>query len=74
MPPPNRCRRLPVEYPFSDGLSEIEDTPFGTSYTVEGAMATPDGRAVQVRVVWFIDSGEALPRLVTAYPLKGAVR
>jgi len=55
-------------------VSEIEDTPFGTSYTVEGAMATPDGRAVQVRVVWFIDSGEALPRLVTAYPLKGAVR
>ena len=55
-------------------VSEIEDTPFGTSYTVEGAMATPDGCAVQVRVVWFIDSGEALPRLVTAYPLKGAVR
>jgi hypothetical protein len=24
-------------------VSEIEDTPFGTSYTVEGAMATPDG-------------------------------
>ena len=51
-----------------------EETPFGMSYTVEGALLAPDGRQPLVRVVWFIETGEAIPRLVTAYPLKGAKR
>ncbi|MEW6299747.1 MAG: DUF6883 domain-containing protein [Thermodesulfobacteriota bacterium] len=34
-------------------------------------MLYPSGRAPHVRVVWFIDAGEAIPRFVTAYPLKG---
>ena len=52
-------------------VAAIEATPFGTSYTVEGALVTPTGRAPTVRVVWFIDTGTRLPRLVTAYPLRG---
>lgn len=51
---------------------ETEDTPFGTSYTIDGALATPDGRAPRVRVVWFIETNETIPRLVTAYPSRGA--
>ncbi len=51
---------------------EIEDTPFGTSYTVEGTLTAPDGRTPRVRVVWFVERGETIPRLVTAYPAKGA--
>lgn len=50
----------------------MEDTPFGASYTVEGQLVAPDGRVPQVGVVWFIETGETIPRLVTAYPLKGA--
>ena len=53
---------------------ETEKTPFGTSYTVEGTLRAPDGRMPQIRVVWFIQNGETTPRLVTAYPLKGAAR
>ncbi len=53
-------------------VMETEDTPFGTSYTIEGALVTPNGRAPRVRVVWFIETGETTPRFVTAYPLKGA--
>ncbi len=49
----------------------VEDTPFGTSYVVEGSLTAPDGRSPQVRVVWFIETGESIPHLVTAYPLKG---
>jgi hypothetical protein len=52
-------------------VAEREDTPFGTSYTVEGRLLAPDGRAPQVQVVWFIETGESIPHLVTAYPLKG---
>ena len=51
-----------------------DEIPFGTGYTVEGALLAPDGRTLRVRVVWFIEIGEAVPRLVTAYPLKEAKR
>lgn len=53
---------------------ETEATSFGTSYTVEGGLQAPDGRTPQVRVIWFVETGETIPRLVTAYPLKGAKR
>lgn len=49
-----------------------ETTVFGTNYVVEGPLLTPDGRSPRVRVVWFIATGERIPTLVTAYPLKGA--
>jgi uncharacterized protein DUF6883 len=55
-------------------IATTEATPFGMSYTVEGALLAPDGRRPLVRVVWFIETGETIPRLVTAYPLKGAKR
>ncbi len=47
-----------------------EETSFGTRYTVEGILQTPDGRNPQVRTIWFIDAEEGPPRLVTAYPLR----
>ena len=48
-----------------------EETPFGTSYAIDGPLTAPDGRTPRVRAVWFIESGEVIPALVTAYPLKG---
>jgi hypothetical protein len=29
----------------------------------------PDGRTPTIRSVWFIETGEEVPRFVTAYPL-----
>ena len=50
-------------------VAKIEvSPPFGTRYVIEGNLETPDGRAPLVRVVWFIDIDEEIPRLVTAYP------
>lgn len=51
-------------------VAKVEDSPFGTRYVVNGIMKTPDGRAPTVRSVWFIETGEDVPRLVTAYPLE----
>lgn len=53
-------------------VAEIEETPFGMNYVIEGPLQTPDGRAPEVRVIWFIATGGHIPHLVTAYPLKGA--
>ncbi|MGH3976576.1 MAG: DUF6883 domain-containing protein [Pseudonocardiaceae bacterium] len=30
------------------------------------------GRTPSIRSVWFLESGQDVPRFVTAYPLKGA--
>ena len=51
-------------------VAKIESSPFGTRYIVEGEIVSPDGRNPLVRVIWFVETGEEVPRLVTAYPLK----
>ena len=51
-------------------VAEVEPSPFGTRYVVDGIMKTPDGRTPNVRSVWFIETGEDLPRFVTAHPLR----
>jgi hypothetical protein len=50
-------------------VARSEQTPFGRRYAVDGRLLTPNGSAVNVRVVWFVEEGESVPRLVTAYPL-----
>ncbi|HEX6290223.1 MAG TPA: hypothetical protein VFZ66_13605 [Herpetosiphonaceae bacterium] len=49
-------------------VQQVEPSPFGTRYVVAGPLVAPDGRGPLVRVVWFIETGETIPRLVTAYP------
>jgi hypothetical protein len=49
-------------------VAETGESAFGTRFTVEGPLRSPDGRSPRVRSVWFIDAGAATPRLVTAYP------
>ncbi|MDD4890933.1 MAG: hypothetical protein PHU85_13510 [Phycisphaerae bacterium] len=50
-------------------VAEIESSPFGLRYIIDGWLETPDGRRPAVRAVWFIDAGENVPRFVTAHPL-----
>ena len=54
-------------------VAKIEDSPFGTRYIIEGVLSTPDRRGAVVRSVWFIETGEQIPRFVTAYPLQGRI-
>ena len=46
---------------------------YGTRYTVEGNIETPDGRNPSVRTVWIIEVGSVRPRLITAYPCEEAI-
>lgn len=46
-----------------------EQTLFGIRYIIEGFLRCPDGRKPKVRVIWFINLEDDLPRLVTAYPM-----
>lgn len=46
-----------------------EPTQFGIRFVIEGPLSSPDGRKPLVRSVWFLDTREGAPRLVTAYPV-----
>lgn len=40
----------------------------GVRYALDGELETPDGRNPYVRVVWMVDKGNNIPRLITVYP------
>ena len=46
----------------------VVPTEHGVRYVLDGILETPDGRNPIVRTVWQIDSGDDLPRLISAYP------
>jgi hypothetical protein len=59
-----------VSHVADNDVTKVEDSPFGTRYVVEGTIISPDGRNPFLRSVWFIGTGEDIPKFVTAYPLK----
>lgn len=52
----------------TSSVSRSVESAHGKKYIVDAAIQTPGGKAPVVRTVWIVDSGETLPRLVTAYP------
>lgn len=48
---------------------EVEKTPYGARYTVDGSLVAPDGASLNIRSAWYIDAAGGAPRFVTAYPL-----
>lgn len=50
-------------------VTSIARSDYGTRYSVDGVIETPDGRNPRVRTVWLVDeNGES--RLITAHPLR----
>jgi len=60
------------QHAHENEVAKIEQTPFGTRYVLEGPLRAPNGRAPNLRVVWFVEQGQTAPRLATAYPLAEA--
>lgn len=56
------------QHAIEHDVQQVEPSPFGTRYVIDGPLAAPDGRTPLVRVVWFTETNETIPRLVTAYP------
>jgi hypothetical protein len=51
-------------------VAKTELSSVGQRFVIEGIIETPIGRLLAIRSVWFLDSGESIPRFVTAYPLR----
>lgn len=64
--------RALLQHAADHEVTEMEETACGTNDVIEGLLVAPDGRLPPMRVVWCIATGERIPALVTAYPLKGA--
>ena len=58
------------EHASEHEVTAIEDSLFGRRYIVDGELSAADGRRPRVRVIWFMETGEDTPHLVTAYPLE----
>jgi hypothetical protein len=57
-----------VAHAAANDIAVSHQNRFGTRYEVDGPLPTPDGRNPTVRVVWFVEAQESIPRLVTLVP------
>ena len=57
-----------IAHATTNDITASHQSRFGTRYEIDGPLQTPDGRAPTVRVVWFVESQENVPRLVTLVP------
>ena len=65
-----RLARALREHAAEHDVTRVETSPYGQRYIIEGIIRSPDARNPLIRVVWFAESGEDIPRFVTAYPLR----
>jgi hypothetical protein len=57
-----------IAHATTNDITASYQTRFGTRYEIDGPLPVPDGRAPIVRVVWFVELQENVPRLVTLVP------
>jgi hypothetical protein len=60
-----------LDHAATNDVVTVEPTALGDRFVVDGIMETPSGRLPMLRSVWFIESGEFIPRFVTAFPRRG---
>src|SRR5690348_13691884 len=58
------------QHALENDVTQQKKSPLGTRLVIEGSMPMPDEMVAKIRSVWFIESGERVPRFVTAYPLQ----
>jgi hypothetical protein len=59
-----------LEHASQNEVARTEDSPFGKRDIIDGELSSPDKRSPRVRAIWFIETGEDVPHLVTAYGLE----
>ena len=57
-----------VSIAHTENVTEINAAQYGTKYTIDGLLETPNNTFVKVRTIWIIEKKESSPRFVTAYP------
>lgn len=52
----------------SSHIVTLTNTPFGTNYRVDGLLANPKDRTIEVTTIWHLERDGTRPRLLTLYP------
>jgi hypothetical protein len=68
---PSDLRNALLQHAAIHAVSSVQQTSFGAKYLIDGRIVGPAGTTAQVRSVWLIKNDEHIPRLITAYPLRG---
>ena len=59
-----------LDHGSAGDVTAVANADYGTRYSVDGGIKTPDGRNPRIRTVWIADSEHAAPRLITAHPVR----
>jgi hypothetical protein len=59
-----------INHVADNDVTKVEDSPFGTRYVVKGILLSPDSRNPLILSAWFIETGDNIPKFVTAHPLR----
>jgi hypothetical protein len=58
------------EQALNYNVTSTMESKYGTRYSVDGLLETPDGRRPRIRSVWILAKRSRSPRLITAYPIQ----
>lgn len=58
-----------LEIAATGEASESRPNPFGRKFEIHATLTGPNARTAQVCTIWIVESGESIPRFVTAYPI-----
>lgn len=58
-----------IDIAQTETVVETAETIYGKKYVVDGLLPTPGRDMIRLRTVWIIETGDDIPKLVTAYPL-----
>jgi L-ribulose-5-phosphate 3-epimerase UlaE len=65
----SQFEKMLVDIAQTETVVEVTETIYGKKYVLDGQLKTPSGDMIRLRTVWIIETGDDIPRLVTAYPL-----
>ncbi|ODS31960.1 MAG: hypothetical protein SCARUB_02933 [Candidatus Scalindua rubra] len=52
----------------SHNVTKVVESKYGTRYSIDGYLETPDGRNPEVRSIWITEKQSTIPRLITVHP------
>lgn len=52
-----------------ESVAEVTETIYGKKYVIDGELETPSGYMIRLRTIWIIETGNDIPKLVTAHQL-----
>lgn len=54
---------------YTNDTEEVNETAYDVNYIIKGVIKNPNHNLVTIKTVWFIETGQAKPRFVTAIPV-----